>query len=692
MKNLPLLHWMEDIDPVLIERADNYRPVHRKPYWRTVLIAAAALLLLTVVLSAFAAWRVDTYVQTEYPDIYDGTLLHALDIVLTQDENAVSSLLGEQNKRDLHSLFNALRGVIDDENQTEDQQTQQGPYSKGLEYRSRGDGTCSVVGIGECTDLHVVIPKISPDGEIVVDIAEGAFENNITVTKVTLPDTVKTIRENAFSGCSKLEKINLPDSVTMIGTQAFRSCWRLTELHIPKNVTDIGENIVGMCIMLESITVAPENTVYKSEENCLIEIASCTLIAGCQGSVIPDGVTSIAPYAFYCIMDLRSVAIPEGVTSIGKQAFLGCSRLREVTLPTTLKSIGEQAFAECTVLNGITLFEGLESIGTQAFEKCEKLTSVALPNSLKMIDDAAFLDCKSLVEINIPHGITEIADDTFYGCTSLARVFIPDSVQKIGSYAFYNCEALTQIHIPNSVMTIGNCAFNGCSALSAVDLSPGLSGIGTYVFADCDSLTEITIPTSIAVIPAYAFYDCDGLISMTLPESVVKIEQQAFASCDALESVYIPAGVTNIKERVFYNCPELHELVVASDNPQYKGEGNCLIDTETAELLFANTHSVIPSGVRKIGTYAVSNTTLRRITLPDGVEVIEDYALYRNWDMVSVVIPASVTKIGDYVFELCVNLRNVYYAGTEEQWAQITVGQENQYLLDATVIFEYVPE
>ena len=84
MKNIPLLIWMEDIDPVLIERSDKYR-ARRTPYLRTLLIAAAILLLLTLALSAFAAWSVDSYVQAEYSDTYDGTMLHALDIVLTQD-------------------------------------------------------------------------------------------------------------------------------------------------------------------------------------------------------------------------------------------------------------------------------------------------------------------------------------------------------------------------------------------------------------------------------------------------------------------------------------------------------------------------------------------------------------------------------------------------------------------------------
>ena len=321
MKNLPLLYWMEDIDPALIERSDKYRGKRRNPYLRIAPVAAAVLVVLTVMLSAFAAWRVDSYLQNAYADSYDGTVLHALDIVLTQDENAVSALINEQNKHDLHSLFNALRGVEEQEKETEQKPELHG--SEGLEYRSRGDGTCSLIGFGSCRDAHVVIPQYAPNGELVVDIAEGAFENNVTVTKITLPDTVKTIRDSAFSGCSRLEEIALPDGLVSIGKEAFRGCWRLTALHIPSSVTYIGEAFVGMCVMLETLTVAPENSVYRSEGNCLIDKASNALLAGCAGSIIPEGVTSIEPKAFYCMSGLRSIAIPEGVTTIGKQAFLG---------------------------------------------------------------------------------------------------------------------------------------------------------------------------------------------------------------------------------------------------------------------------------------------------------------------------------------------------------------------------------
>lgn len=47
--------------------------------------------------------------------------------------------------------------------------------SDGLEFESNGDGTCTIVGIGTCTDKELVIPVKSPDGDTVTLIDEYAF-------------------------------------------------------------------------------------------------------------------------------------------------------------------------------------------------------------------------------------------------------------------------------------------------------------------------------------------------------------------------------------------------------------------------------------------------------------------------------------------------------------------------------------
>ena len=46
--------------------------------------------------------------------------------------------------------------------------------------------------------------------------------------------------------------------------------------------------------------------------------------------IIPNGVTRISPWAFFCCDSLKSITIPEYVTSISENAFCYCDSLKEI--------------------------------------------------------------------------------------------------------------------------------------------------------------------------------------------------------------------------------------------------------------------------------------------------------------------------------------------------------------------------
>lgn len=83
-----------------------------------------------------------------------------------------------------------------------------------LAFESKGNGNCAVVGIGSLIDEDVEIPRESPDGELVTEIANGAFENCKTMVTVHIPATVKSIGSGAFVGCSSLQAITVDSSNT----------------------------------------------------------------------------------------------------------------------------------------------------------------------------------------------------------------------------------------------------------------------------------------------------------------------------------------------------------------------------------------------------------------------------------------------------------------------------------------------
>ena len=79
---------------------------------------------------------------------------------------------------------------------------------------------------------------------------------------------------------------------------------------------------------------------------------------------------------------------------------------------------------------------------------------------------------------------------------------------------------------------------------------------------------------------------------------------------------------------------------------------------------------------------------LGSITLPDGVTSIGRYAFYNCDGLESITIPASIANIGDLAFSSCRNLSTVRYTGTEEEWANVTIGGYNDDLLNAQMIFK----
>jgi len=216
---------------------------------------------------------------------------------------------------------------------------------------------------------------------------------------------------------------------------------------------------------------------------------------------------------------------------------------------------------------------------------------------------------------------------------------IPDGVTNIGDYAFRYCTSLTNITIPDGVTNIGNSAFCGCNSLTNITIPDGVKSIGDYAFYECNSLTNITIPDGVTSIGDDAFRNCNSLTKITIPDSVTSISDGAFYGCDSLTNITIPDSVTSIGNYAFKNC------------------------------------------------YSLTN-----ITIPDNVTSIGDYAFEYCNSLTKITIPDSVTSIGNYAFAGCDNLKTVYFTGTKDEWANISIGLLNYDLKYATIIYNYVPE
>jgi hypothetical protein len=348
----------------------------------------------------------------------------------------------------------------------------------------------------------------------------------------------------------------IPAHVKDIGMYAFFKC-NLTEIHIPKSVTSIGHSAFAGTNMLKQITVDPENPIYSSSNNCIIEKASKTLIVGCATSCIPfDGsVTSIANYAFYMCEELQSIIIPQSVQHIVPSAFAGCINLKDVYYTGTSYdwSFSKDTFPYATIHCHDVIFHS-NGDGTcyvsKAFSSdgcCWYIDDLYLlpinPNGdvVTKIGDGAFSTnnpYNKLRHISIPNTVTDIGNSAFF-MSGLQTVSIPEdsALTYIGAGAFQYC-SIESIYLPPSVTSIGDHAFSS-TYLKTIDIPDNVTIIEPWTFGFCGGLTSVNWSQNsrLTTIGEMAFAD-SGLNNITLPSRLTRIENYAFEGCFDLTDVY----------------------------------------------------------------------------------------------------------------------------------------------------------
>lgn len=136
-------------------------------------------------------------------------------------------------------------------------------------------------------------------------IEKGLFEN-IAITEMFIPKSIKNIRNSTFKNCSNLERVIFEDGsqINTIGTGAFEDCIALTNIELPNGLVTIDSIAFAHCVSLTNIT-------------------------------IPDSVTSIWARAFYQCNGLISITIGNGIQKIHRSVFDYCTNLRNINFNGT---------------------------------------------------------------------------------------------------------------------------------------------------------------------------------------------------------------------------------------------------------------------------------------------------------------------------------------------------------------------
>ena len=284
----------------------------------------------------------------------------------------------------------------------------------------------------------------------------------------------------------------------------------------------------------------------------------------------------------------------------------------------------------------------------------ENIKSVIIQNNVTTIGDYAFYGCKSLTSVSISDSVTSIGYDAFCGCTGLTSITIPDSVTSIEFAAFEGCTNLTSITFSDSTTYIGIGAFYNSAWYN--NQPDGIVYAGKVVYGykgEMPADTAIVIQDGVKAIANNAFEGCTGLKSITIPDSVNFIGKSVFSGCTDLTSITLPDSLTSIGEFAFYdtawyiNQPD-GMIYAGKVAYEYKGD----FPTETS--------IVIPNGIKKIANCAFRRCFLHNVNIiiPDSVTTIGDYA-FEGSALESITIPDSVTSIGMGAFQNCTNLTSI---------------------------------
>lgn len=462
-------------------------------------------------------------------------------------------------------------------------------------------------------------------------IEEGCFAECEHLQSIVLPSSIQSIGNSAFSGCKALSGISLPEGVRTIGDYAF-SVTNIETFYLPKNVTEIGMGILSWNDKLVSIAVSPENQTFDSRKGCnaIIRKSDLFLMAGCANTVIPEDVKYLFRSAFEGIRSLTEIVLPAGLQSVGQDVFRYCSALTsviakmETPVDVYPNELGETSFTgisdECVLTVPACKTDAYIAAGWTIKETDNEGLFLRIEEAQPVVDD----DIIVFADANVKAICVANWDTNHDGELSKAEAAAVKTLNKNGGSNYED-----QAFYRNTEIT----------SFDELQYFTGLKAIEQAAFSNCSSLASVVLPPTITGIYANGFSDCSALEHITLTENIKTLGDNVF-SRSGLKTLFIPKSVTSIGILLTNNCPNLVSIVVDPDNTKYDSRNNCnaILREDNGEpiLMTVCNNTVIPEGVKKLSPLFTESTQL-----------------------VSIVLPSSLTEVGVVAFADCINLKSV---------------------------------
>lgn len=538
---------------------------------------------------------------------------------------------------------------------------------------------------------------------MVTNIGAYAFANtNLSVISFASGVNDLSIGDFAFSSISTAAPYSLvmPSNLVSIGDNAFYNNNNLTGIKLNDNLENVGKFAFANCNLL-SFTLPSYVKLYDENEACLVygllqnnkNLTSLTLSNGITVQDLfianyPSNLTQVTinggkiiDNQFRNLTSLQKVELID-VTHIGNNAFDGCSNnnLISITIPASVKEIGDNAFANCLGLTKFLIFSNsvLETVGKNVFAGDSRLEQVIFPSTVTNTSwSGIFNGCENLTATNIPHTVTEIGDNTFNDCYKLKTIYIPDNIETIGNSAFNNCyEMIFENSNFEKLTHIGENAFNSCDKLVSVK-AENIAQIGENAFANCNNMKEITV---LDLAPSDYISNVTNIATIDISKNTTQISSGAFANCTSLVMIFFATNDSMTLDQM---------LTVLKNDFE---EGN--LAPNVGVFILSDMYTALSS---KLDTYKVRiysyptlfdidafdydnenmTATLKTASSASGVVYIprrvkfgnNEYvvagigngAFKNNKNIISIIVPSTITYIGNEAFSNCTNLSEITF-------------------------------
>ena len=357
--------------------------------------------------------------------------------------------------------------------------------------------------------------------------------------------------------------------------------------------------------------------------------------------------------------------------------FYDCKNLESIILKVC-KTIEHESFVNCPKLKSLGETSSVTEIGAGAFSGCSSLQSIDLSNCIIFGSGwtgygGIFNGCASLKSVILPKTLTKIPEGLFSGCSALTS-FDFSNITSIGNSAFEGT-GLINVVIPASITSIGYNAFNGIEYVTInatkVPLLSGSFGQNTVVLVPEEALNAYKtadvwkdFAVQILAIGTKTDYDVKTTAQDNAPGLLQQLDKN---NLNNIVSLKVSGTINGYDIMLFRNkMDNLHHLDLSDAdivaNPYEYYEGCYSEDSVLGANAFNGVKHLIsikiPKSIKRIGDYAFNSCSVRDVIFQEKQNIEIGYQAFCSSDVTNINLPIG-SKLGEWCFSGCEKIQDI---------------------------------